>query len=191
MTSLRASKDIQPESKATAEKEDAWVSLSQIKCLSELQFQTLFNHGIRNVLGFLATDDASILAMPGFDGADINEFRLEANLSLEREKTRGERRKKRARNYARVLLAIENLKNNYSEEDLLKSLSLEKLGIESKEKLESSGFEDLVDVFLEPDEKRLISIANLEEESAKSARELALKTLNSLDENIINVEHVE
>ena len=34
--------DIQAESKATQEREDAWLYLSQIKSLTELQFQTLF-----------------------------------------------------------------------------------------------------------------------------------------------------
>ncbi len=179
--------DIQAESKAAAEKEEAWVSLSQIKTLSELQFQTLFNYRIRSVDSFLRADNSMFASMPGFESADIVALKKDADDVKKMEESRKIDRRKLERQYAQVLLYIYDVTRKLEAEGREDLLSLDSLGIESKEKLESKGYSDLIDVFLDKSTKRLIDIAGFDEPTAVMVREIAAKKLAGLDARILSV----
>lgn len=176
--------DIQAESKAVAEKEEAWVLLSQIKSLSELQFQTLFNHGIKDIETFLALDDEAISAMPGFEEVDIANMKAEARGVKESEKQRRIERLKKEREFARVLAHINDLEERLLREGDEEALSLDGVGIESKEKLESFGYTNLSDVFLDKNPSRMMNVVGLDEETAKMVFSVAEKKLMALDPKI-------
>lgn len=179
--------EIQAESKAAAEKEEAWVSLSQIKSLSELQFQTLFNYGIKSVKSFLEADNANLLGMPGFESADLPALKQDAENVKKLEEERTIERRKLERSFAKILLIIEDLYMQLSKEGRESELALDSVGIESKEKLEAAGYSDLVDVFLDRDTKRLVNSAGLEPATAGVIFELAKKKLAALDSRITHV----
>lgn len=179
--------DIQAESKAAAEREEAWVSLSQIKSLSELQFQTLFNYAIKNVDLFLATSDAALSAMPWFEGADIAELKRNAQEVKKLEKNREISRLLYERQSAGVLLAIEDVITKLKDENRSEELSIDNLGLPETEKLKATGYEDIVDVFLDKNTSRLTKVAGLDEESAAKLVALAAQKLATLDPRIVAV----
>ncbi|MCA9508600.1 MAG: transcription termination/antitermination protein NusA [Myxococcales bacterium] len=176
--------DIQAESKAAAEKEEAWVSLSQIKSLSELQFQTLFNYGIKSVTDFLETDNDTLETIPGFEESDFVALKAEAENVKKSEEERKVEQGKLVRIFAKVLLVIDEVCSKLAEEDRQSELALDSLGIESKEKLEAVGFSDLVDVFLCKDAQGLAKSADLDLDTAKVIFEVAKKKLAALDSRI-------
>jgi N utilization substance protein A len=176
--------DIQPESKALADKEEAWISLSQIKTLSELQFQTLFNYGIRTTESFIRADENTLSTMPGFEGADFSSLKAQAdNVLKEKEQRKIEQRKKQ-REEAAVLLALEDIVEKLLKEGQVHDLALDKLPIENKDKLLEAGYYDIIDIFLEKNYLRLSSILGNNDELAKNLSEESLKILNSLDARV-------
>jgi N utilization substance protein A len=175
--------DIQAESKAAAEKEEAWVSLSPIKSLSELQFQTLFNYGIRTVEAFIASKDASLAAMPYFEGADIALLKENAHAVKERELAKKDSRKLSERQMAEVLLALDDLITKLDHEQRLDEISVDSLGQEQSDKLRNFGYEDLVDIFVEKNTARLVK-SGLSEDEAQAALALAHSKLSKLDKRI-------
>ncbi len=179
--------EIQAESKAAAEKEEAWVSLSQIKSLSELQFQTLFNYGIKSVDSFLVAENTNLAHMPGFESADLLKLKQDAEDVKKLEAERRALRRKDERAYAKILLAVDELCEKLVAEGREGELSLDSVGIESKEKLEAAGYSDLVDVFLDKDVKHLINRVGLEAQTATMIFELAKKKLAALDARIAPV----
>lgn len=176
--------DIQPESKALADKEEAWISLSQIKSLSELQFQTLFNYGIRTVDGLIKADENTLSTMPGFEGTDIGQLKQEATDVLRLENVRKQDALVRQRKEASVLNAMDELHESLRESGKEDSISLDVIGVGPKELLNSAGYFDLIDIALERDTKRLGTVLSVDQEKAKALRESAIQKLSALDGRI-------
>jgi len=176
--------DIQPESKALAEKEEAWISLSQIKSISELQFQTLFNHGIRKLESLINADDNMLAHMPGFDGTDVPALKNEARDFLKLEDERKIERLKKLREEARVLMALDALTERLDCESLVSLLSIPDVSAEVHEALKQAGYFDMIDVFLEQDVERLNRVLGLSETSSKALKGQVAQVLGSLDERI-------
>lgn len=176
--------DILPESKALADKEEAWISLSQIKSLSELQFQTVFNYGIRTINAFIAMPDATFANMPGFHGTDIVALKQEASDVLSLEKVRKEQRMNKYREDARVILLADALEQKLKAEGRSNELALDILGLSFKEVLQHAGYFDVIDVFLETNVDRLSNITSLDQNSVKSIKSQALNSLKALDSRI-------
>lgn len=176
--------DIQPESKALAEKEEAWISLSQIRSLSELQFQTLFNYSIRSVDAFIKAPDNSLMSMPGFEGVDIVALKSEATDVVRLLEERTIALRKRQMEEARALGAILDLVDRLIKEQRILELSFEHNGLEPAEALRRAGYEDVVDVFLENNLKFFGDALSLDEKSVKALREKAASVLNAQDSRI-------
>jgi transcription termination/antitermination protein NusA len=172
--------DIQPESKALAEKEEAWISLSQIKSLSELQFQTLFNYGMRSVDSFIKADESSLASMPGFKDTDLPKLKEEARNVLGVMLKNKEEAVKRQRKEAFVLLVLDELLENLGAE----KFSFDQAGIAQKDALNQAGYFDCIDIFLEKNLKRFSEIAHLAPEAALEVREHALRAMAALDQRI-------
>lgn len=176
--------DIQAESKAAAEKEEAWVMLSPIKSLSELQFQTLFNYGIRTVDAFLASKDSALAAMPYFEGADLAKLRADALAVKQLEAVRKDSRLVYERKWAAVLLALDDVWQKLEREHRVHEISVDSLGIESSDKLKAAGYDDLIDIFLDKNTNRLIKTAGLDEHAAQAAMNRAVLKLAELDKRV-------
>lgn len=174
--------DIQPESKALAEKEEAWINLSQIKLSSELQFQTLFNYNIRTIEAFLRFEDNSLLSLPGFEGANIAALKEAANDVIKRITERAIERRKLHMAEARVLVALDDAIDKLNQEGRSGELALALLGHE--EALERAGYGDVADVFLEKSKKRFADSTGLDEAEAQSVRERAQTLVSALDARI-------
>lgn len=179
--------DIQAESKAAAEREEAWVSLSQIKALSEIQFQTLFNYGIKTVDAFLATPDASISVMPWFENADMALLKSNAQDVKEWEKSKKLSRLENERKIAKVLLALEDIATKLQKENRSEELAIETLALKEEDSLKAGGYYDLIDIFLEKNTSRFIKVAAVSEERAEEIRTLAQERLAKLDGRIVAV----
>ena len=175
--------DIQAESKAAAEREEAWISLSPIKSLSELQFQTLFNYGIRTIDAFLEYKDSALAGMPYFEGADLGLLKEEARSIKQQQSTRKDLRKLYERQWARLLLTLDELSSKLVRENRQHEIAVDLLGIESSDKLKSAGYDDLIDIFLDKNTARMIKIG-LDEQAAEAAMELAKNKLAELDSSI-------
>lgn len=176
--------DIQAESKAAAEKEEAWISLSPIKSLSELQFQTLFNYGIRTIEAFLEYKDSTLAAMPYFEGADLSQLKEDARSVKQLESARQDQRRLYERQWARLLLSLDELSTKLKEENRQADIAVDLLGIETSDKLKNAGYEDLIDVFLDKNSSRMIKVAGLDEQAADAALKLAKNKLAELDSSI-------
>lgn len=176
--------DIQAESKAAAEREEAWVSLSQIRSLSELQFQTLFNYNIKSVDAFLALSDEAIVAMPCFDESDAIELKKNALDVKKLKEIKEKSRKVYEREWARVLLALHRLLEKLEIEDRQEEISVEKLFDDMAEKLKAAGYFDGADVFLDKNSSRLGKLLG-DEEKARDIFTLASNKLGELDSSII------
>ncbi len=174
--------DIQPElSRAAADKEEAWISLSQIRSMSELQFQTLFNYGIRNVESFIASDDNSLAHMPGFEGADLKALKQEADDILKLENERRLDRIKKLREEARTLMALEDLVEKLKASEKEESISFFDVSDDQKEALKHAGYYDLVDIFMEPRKDRISNVPGFNESMAVDLKKRAEEVLASLD----------
>lgn len=176
--------DIQPESKAAADKEDAWISLSEIKAMSELQFQTLFNYGIRSVENLINAEDSALANMPGFEGTDVANLKQEAINVLKLVESRKAERLKRLREEASVLLAVEDVVEKLHASGRDEDIMLKDLPEEQKLVLNQVGLFDLVDVFLEKDVARLSNIDGLSKDLLTSLKQQACSILQSLDNRI-------
>jgi transcription termination/antitermination protein NusA len=176
--------DIQPESKAAAEKEEAWISLSQIKALSELQFQTLFNYSIRNIDAFIKSEENMLRSMPGFEGSDIAALKESANDVVKRMEERSILRKKLQREEAISLFALDNMIEKLKRENRSEELALVVVDGSHNEALLNAGYDDIVDIFLENNLKRLATTLNSDEQEAKTLRDNTAKIITALDKGI-------
>lgn len=176
--------DIQPESKAAMEKEEAFISLSQIKSISELQFQTLFNYGIRTIENFIASDEKVLSNMPGFEGADLFALKQEAENVLKLLKNRKSIRVQELKEEARILMAldalVENLHKSHKEDELEISI----IAPELKDALNQAGYFDIVDIYLENNDERLSNVLGLNPSLAKDLKTKSKEKLNALDSRI-------
>jgi N utilization substance protein A len=179
--------DIQAESKAAAEKEEAWISLSPIKSLSELQFQTLFNYGIRTIEAFLEHKDSTLAGMPYFEGADLALLKEDARSVKQLESARKDQRKHYERQWAQILQKLDRLSAKLSQENRQHEIAVDLLGAESSDKLKSAGYDDLIDIFLDKNTARMIKVAGLDQQAAEGALELAKNKLAELDSSITMV----
>lgn len=180
--------DIQPETKALAEKEEAWIALSQIKSLSELQFQTLFNYGIRSIEKFMESDENVLSTMPGFAGVDLSALKLEAGSIVKQLEQRKVEQLKSQRKEALVLLAIEDLLESLKKTSKEQEISLEALPQEYRTKLLEASYLDIVDVFLEKNIRHLANILGSDTEAAQNLRKDASRILNALDNRIGSID---
>jgi len=169
--------DIQPESKAIAEREEAWVNMSQVKSLSELQFQTLFNYGVRNLNQLIVMSPDVLSGMPGFENEDLKTVLSEANIVLKEASNKRQEILKNQRKEAEKLLKLYDLALSLTKEGNEREIGLEIVGIESKEKLESAGYLDLIDIILDKDVHHLMKAAKLDEDTAAMIMSIAQKKL--------------
>lgn len=172
--------DIQPESKALAEKEEAWISLSPIKSLSDLQFQTLFNYSIRSVESLIRADENSLASMPGFKDTDLVKLKEEAQNVLDTVQKNKEEAARRQRKEALVLFALLDVVEKVSAEEI----SLDKAQIAHQDALIQAGYFDCVDVFLENDMRRMADAAHLDKDLVRVVKEQAQHVLAALDQRI-------
>ncbi len=176
--------DIQPESKALAEKEEAWISLSQIKSLSELQFQTLFNYSVRTVEGFINAEDATLLSMPGFENVDIARLKNEARDIVRLEAERKSINLERHQEEAKMLFVVADVVDKLGREGRIEEISLAAAHIAQADALTRAGYDDVVDIFLEHNLKHLANVAGVDEAQAKNLRAQAEKLLKAVDSRI-------
>lgn len=176
--------DIQPESKALAEKEDAWINLSQIKLLTELQFQTLFNYNIRTIENFIRAPETTLSSLPGFENIDITAHKNEANDVLKRSEERKLQLKLRQKEEARVLFALEDL---LTSDTISEKIALSTIKSEYADDLEKAGYRDVTDIFVENNLKHLGSVIHQDAAVALTVHKASEAVLHNLDPRIKNV----
>lgn len=169
--------DIHPESRVALEKEQAWVSLSNIKSMSELQFQTLFNYGIKDVEKLLATEEHAFLQMPGFEQASYQDFMAEATAVLDKAKVEHDKKLRFYREEARALLLAESLL-------LSNDLLVETVLPDVAEKLKRHGYFDIVDVAFERFPARLSEGLDQSLSKALEVKKAAIDKLRDLNPEI-------
>jgi N utilization substance protein A len=138
--------DIQPESRVAMEKEQAFVELSKIKSLSEIQFQTLFNYGIKDIEKFLSLEPAAFSEMPGFEKADYEEAMDQARAVLVKANVD---RLAKIEHYRVEAEALQEADLLLSDNSKTAELAVDAIWPDLKEKLHAGGYFDLVDVAFE------------------------------------------
>ena len=173
--------DITSETKVAEEKEVAWASLSRIEGLSEILVQTLYNHGFRRANDIIDADAEMLGSLPGFTPDAIPRLKESALnvVSLESEE-RGQRRE-RARDYARVLLAIET----FAEKELAEGRSDESrlAGLDGVAdyvlaRLKEANYGAPEDLYYEDDPEHLVEMAGFSPGKARQIRYSAAEYLN-------------
>jgi N utilization substance protein A len=173
--------DITSETKVAEEKEVAWASLSRIEGLSEILVQTLYNHGFRRANDIIDADAEMLGSLPGFTPDAIPRLKESALnvVSLESEE-RGQRRE-RARDYARVLLAIEA----FAEKELAEGRSDESrlAGLDGVAdyvlaRLKEANYGAPEDLYYEEDPEHLVEMAGFSPGKARQIRYSAAEYLN-------------
>jgi N utilization substance protein A len=173
--------DITSETKVAEEKEVAWASLSRIEGLSEILVQTLYNHGFRRANDIIDADAEMLGSLPGFTPDAIPRLKESALnvVSLESEE-RGQRRE-RAREYARVLLAIEA----FAEKELAEGRSDESrlAGLDGVAdyvlaRLKEANYGAPEDLYYEEDPEHLVEMAGFSPGKARQIRYSAAEYLN-------------
>jgi len=144
--------DICSESKLNQEREQAFASLSQMEALSEIQIQTLYNHGIRSIQMLINTAPQLLKTLPGFADVAIEEIISQAQGAGQSNENEKATVHDQARLQAGLLLSLNELLQKHSEE-----LSLNALAVPSKIKalLLENFYNDMVDVYLESNPERL------------------------------------
>ena len=170
--------DIDSESTVAADKDQSWVVLSQIKYLSELQFQTLFNHGIKTLNDILKTDNAAMSQMPGFDKADIDQIKAEAQAAISNKSDKEGLEKEEVIKETRTLFTLINTIESNPE-----AVDISVLDNINKDALNNAGYLDVADIYLEKNILRLANTMQVSEEEAKSLKEKAYKYLQSLNKS--------
>jgi N utilization substance protein A len=171
--------DIDSESTVAADKDQSWVALSQIKYLSELQFQTLFNHGIKTLNDVLKTENTTLSQMPGFDNADIDQIKAEAQSAISNKYDKEGLEKEEIIKETIVLFKLLNIIDDNPSE----ALDISVLGVFDKELLNNAGYLDIADIFLEKNISRLANSMGVDEEEAKALKEKAYRYLQSLNKS--------
>lgn len=127
--------DIHSESKAAKDREDAGSSLAQIEGLTEIQIQTLYNHGFRKAEDLVLADPELLKNLPGMKADQIESIQKNAAEVMHLDKLPVSQQK------AKQLLRLDTLENQGLE---LIELSAEDLSI-----LDSAFYSDLSDLVLD------------------------------------------
>lgn len=179
--------DVDSESTVLADKDQAWIALSQVKSLSEIQFQTLFNHNIKSLSDILQTDDSILVQMPGFNDVDPAAFKQEIRALI---KEQEQRKNKEQESYvleAKSLLVLDDLindlkaQNKFEELLSLPTLNLTKDEIES---LQNIGYFDLTDIYVEKNLSLIESALNMDKQKSQELKDNVYKKLSSLKSDL-------
>ncbi|MES2504987.1 MAG: transcription termination factor NusA [Myxococcota bacterium] len=127
--------DIHSESKAAKEREDAQYSLSQVEGLTELQIQTLYNHGFRKAEDIAGADPELLKGLPGMQENLIEMIQKSAGSIMAEEKLPVSRQK------AKLLFALEAKPSS--------DINLPELSAEDLEVLNNAFYADLTDIALD------------------------------------------
>lgn len=127
--------DIHSESKAAKDREDAGTSLARVEGLSEIQIQTLYNHGFRKAEDLVSADPELLKNLPGMQADHIEMIQNSARSIVQKDKLPISKQK------ARQLLDIATIGDQ--------ALTLIDLTAEDLEILENAFYSDLSDLVLD------------------------------------------
>ena len=150
--------DIDSESSVAAEKDQAWLELSQIKSLSELQFQTLFNHEVKSLADIMATRNDILSQMPGFDEESVIIIKQEVNEVIKNNSLQTDLEKDIIAKEAKDLMLLGDiLAHEVDKLDIAIFASLD------KQKLLDLGYFDLLDIYFEKNNAYMSSLIGMSE----------------------------
>lgn len=127
--------DIHSESKAAKDREDAGSSLARVEGLSEIQIQTLYNHGFRKAEDLVNADPELLKSLPGMQPDHIAAIQNSAKGVMHQDKQPVGQQK------ARQLANLESIDNQ--------ALSLLELSPEDQQVLQDAFYSDLSDLVLD------------------------------------------
>ena len=150
--------DIHSESKAAKDREEAGSSLSQVEGLTEIQIQTLYNHGFKKAEDLVHADPELLKSLPGMKIDQIETLQNSARLVMHTDQLPIHKQK------AKQLLKLASADNQNLE---LLNLSSEDLAI-----LDSAFYGDLTDLILDNTE-HISQLTGFSEEKSKEIQDLA------------------
>ena len=151
--------DIESESSVATEKDQAWLELSQVKSLSELQFQTFFNHGIKSLQDIMSTESEILAQMPGFNEESINSIKQEVKEVMKNNSLQVSLDEKKSYSDAKELMLLDAILSNDPDK-----LDIAIFPLLNKEKLLELGYCDLLDVYFENNIYYLASLLSITED---------------------------
>lgn len=170
--------DITSETKVAEERDVAWASLSRIEGISDFVVQTLYNHGFRRAQDVVDIDDEYLASLPGFSADAVPRVKTSAKDVVKAEANEKKEERNRAREAARILLAVERAcekerADGKADKDRL--LGLEGVRPYVIERLAAGFYEAPEDLFFEEDVERLVGISGF---SPGKARQLKFAAAN-------------
>lgn len=130
--------DIHSESKAAKDREDAGSSLAQVEGLTEIQIQTLYNHGFKKAEDLVIADPELLKNLPGMKAEQIEAIQNSARQVMHTDKLPASKQK------AKQLFKLETIENQ--------ALDLIELSAEDLEILGNAFYSDLTDLVLDTPE---------------------------------------
>jgi transcription termination/antitermination protein NusA len=146
--------DINSETKVSEERDLALVSFSKIEELSEFQFQTLYNYGIRSLKALANAEESFLSSIPGFEKDFVKELLIKAKKAFEEENKTTETAQQNAKSQAKLLQELESFRDDAR-------IGLNAISILDTAKLQENGYIDLIDIYLEDDIERMAGLIDL------------------------------
>ncbi len=165
--------DITSETKVAEEKEVAWASLSRIEGLGEILVQTLYNHGFRRAQDLVDADEEFLGTLPGFSSEAVPRIKTSAASVVKEEAQEKNKLREAARQQARGLLRIEELRVEAEERGETGEERLKKLdGAHDYviARLLEHLYEGPEDVYFDDDIERLVNVAGFAPGKARQLR---------------------
>jgi len=179
--------DITSESKVMEQREVAWASLSRIEGLSDFTIQTLYNHGFRAASDVVEVDDDFLASLPGFSEEAVGRVKGSAQTVVEAEAREAGEERARAREDAKVLMAIDRAASAARERlgsDEARIRALDGVSEYVFARLAEAAYDDIEDFYLERDEERLVQIAGFSPAKAAALRLAAVKAVHDATDGL-------
>jgi transcription termination/antitermination protein NusA len=183
--------DITSETKVAEERDVAWASLSRIEGVSDFVVQTLYNHGFRKAKDVVEADDEFLGSLPGFSADAVPRIKEAAKAVVKAERTEKVAERGRARDRAKLLLAIETAgaaarAKGVADLDRLKTIDGMQPYVLSR--LTEAMYESPEDIYFDDDIDRLVGLVGLSAGKARQLRRGANVAVNEFTAGLVPVD---
>jgi transcription termination/antitermination protein NusA len=173
------------------EREVAWASLSRIEGVSDFVVQTLYNHGFRRARDVMDADAEFLASLPGFAADAVPRIKEAAKAVVKAEKTEKAAERLKARERARLLMAIETCSSEARAKgvtDLERLQAMEGMLPYALVRLQDAMYESPEDIYFDDDIDRLVGLVGFSAGKARQLRRAANVSVHALTKEVVPVD---
>jgi len=175
--------EIDSESKVLEKKENAWLNLSKITTLNEVQFHTLYNYGFKSINDIIHAEDNFFDHTVGFKKGQFNIIKQIAKTIKDETKQLKKKAKQNATNEAKLLLMLDKIYTNNKDRKHENNITLKNLTHISKSEIEilhKNNYQDIIDIYLENDLQQLFFKTKLNKKKLEAIYNESKKILSTI-----------